>query len=169
MCDTPTSNPLQTTSSRISACRPCAMPQPWPNPDPNPRTLGGATVMSLNCMSTIRNVPAPCAFDEPATAADLGAGPPLLIADAGAMTGTSSTQRGANGKEKLERDIQGRSNGAWHPVVVPGGEVEVSFSCWDGQGRAVYKARGARSTCRSSLPLSRRRLCAPRISSTTGR
>ena len=97
-------------------------------------------------MSTIRNVPAPCAFDEPATAADLGAGPPLLIADAGAMTGTSSTQRGANGKEKLERDIQGRSNGAWHPVVVPGGEVEVSFSCWDGQGRAVYKVRGARST-----------------------
>jgi hypothetical protein len=51
-----------------------------------------------------------------------------------------------NNKQRLVRDAQGRNDGQWHAIDVPGGQVELRFARWDEGGRAVYEARGRSST-----------------------
>jgi Papain fold toxin 1, glutamine deamidase len=51
-----------------------------------------------------------------------------------------------NNKQRLVRDAQGRNDGQWHAIDVPGGQVELRFARWDEDGRAVYEARGRSST-----------------------
>lgn len=50
------------------------------------------------------------------------------------------------GKERLAADSAKRNDGQWHTVDVPGGKVDLRFARWDTAGRAVYEAKGWKST-----------------------
>lgn len=58
----------------------------------------------------------------------------------------SSLAGSAAPKEKLAPDAGHRNDGRWHGIETLGGKVELRFARWDAAGRAVYEARGGKST-----------------------
>lgn len=76
------------------------------------------------------------------TAPVIGAGTsaPVALDTVIASAGSGS------GKEKLAPDSANRNDGLWHTVEVPGGKVDLRFARWDAAGRAVYEAKGWKST-----------------------